>query len=434
VSEKEQIEFKKWYITIFSINYLFQGVVQSIFAVIVPIYLLIMIKSTGLAITAGDIALIASIILLPWAVKLFFGILSDKYGLKKIGRRRPWIIPPVIMAGCVWILLPFIITPENAITIFIIVGIIIMTGIAISDTALDGLILDICPKEQLGRAQGTCWGFRSVGAIAGGPLFVYLMLFLNTSVEMIFVIVGILMILSSLTMIVINEPKRYPKVILSEHFVGMFKTKKDWKMYFFSLFNAVIDGVVIIFLSIYLLIQLGIIGSKGAALSLETTDINVYIVQANLNIIISIGIILGAIIGGIVSDRATRKISVYISYILTTLALLAMILQFHVFLLLIIASLVGAGMGWRHSSYSAVAGEMSKRHPEMDSTYLSICNSFSNLGGSLGLALTGLLFGIAGSYIFIFLFLALIQNIGILPFFLLNPMDYEYKLDKSELI
>ncbi|TFG23343.1 MAG: MFS transporter [Promethearchaeota archaeon] len=429
--EKEKL-YKHSYLSLFSVNYFIQGTVTSVFAVIIPIYLLMLIANTGAAITASDIAFIATIVMIPWSIKLFFGILTDKYGMEQVGRRRPWILFPIIVAGIVWIVLPFLITPNNAIMVFIIAGLIITTGTALSDTALDGLIIDIVPKEQLGSVQGTCWGLRSVGMIFGGPLFAILIWIFGIPVESIFILMGIFMIIAALTIIIVQEPKTYPEVNVREHFKGMFNNSKDWKMYSFSAFNAIIDFVVIVFLSLYILIQMGLVSDTGTALELETNDPSIYMVQAYISFLISIGIVGGAIVGGLMSDRKSRKNSVYISYILATAALLLMLLSANVVFLLVIGVLVGAGMGWRHSSYSAVAGEYSKEHPEMDSTYLSICNSFSNLGGALGLVFAGVFFAATGDYLLMFFFLALIQNIGIIPFLLMHPLDYEFKLRETE--
>ncbi|MHA1273744.1 MAG: MFS transporter [Promethearchaeota archaeon] len=424
----EDIEYKNWYTGIFSINYLFQGFNVSIFAVVVPIYLLILLLSAGVTISASDIAMIASIVLLPWAIKLFFGMLSDKFGIKNIGRRRPWILLPMIAVGIMWIIIPAIINPYNAIMLFLIIGSIINGGVAISDTAIDGLMMDICPKEQLGRAQGTCWGFRSVGQIIGGPLLAYLIVSLNVSVETIFIGFGFFMMIISFSIIIVKEPLDYPEVNIGKHFKKMLN-KTDFKVYLFSLSNALIDGVATVFLSLYILIKMNILTSKAASLDLETTDVGIYVIQANVNLVISLGIVVGAIVGGIFSDKIQRRLSVYLAYILATISLCLMAVPQEILMYYIIAILIGAGMGWRHSSYSAVAGSMSKRHPEMDSTYLSLCNSFANAGSSVGLALTSLLLAGIGNFEMIFIILGLIQNIGIIPFIFINPKDFEIERD-----
>ena len=83
--EKNKTEFKSSYIGIFSLNYFFQGINQSMFAVIVPIYLIMELE----AISGADISFLLSIVLMPFAIKFIYGMLSDKYALKNLGRRKP---------------------------------------------------------------------------------------------------------------------------------------------------------------------------------------------------------------------------------------------------------------------------------------------------------------------------------------------------------
>jgi len=420
---KEDIEFKKYYMVIFSLNYLFQGVDQSLFAVIIPIYL---IQFIGV-LDASALAFLGSIITLPWVFKIFFGIIGDKVGTKKLGRRRPWIVGMIIFAGVMWLILgiPGLFTKDNAIPIFTVMGILIFTGVAFGDTITDGLILDICPKDKLGRTSGLNWGLRSVGAIGGGPLLALLVVFAGFSVQLIFVLVGILTIIVALSTFLINEPREYPEVKLSLHLKKMFNNKRDWKTYIFSMFAAILDSVVILFVSLFLLIQLGLIESIGTSLSLNTTDPNIYLYQGYLTMIISGGVVVGAIVGGQISDKISRKLSVYIAYIISTVSLLLMVIPIYWIILLIFSFIVGIAIGSRHSSYSGIVTQISKFHPEMDSTYYSLCNAFANLGSTIGLSLTGMVLSISESYIVVFIFMALASNIGLIALLIMNPKDYE---------
>jgi len=429
MSLKEKIEFKNYYMAIFSTNYLFQGINQSLFAVIIPIYL---IQFIGVMDTAA-LAFLGSLIGLPWIFKIFYGILGDKIGSKRLGRRRPWIIGMVSFSGVMWIILgtPNLFTAENAITVFSIMGLLIFIGVAFGDTIIDGLILDIVPKEKLGRTSGFNWGMRSVGAIAGGPLFALLIFAGVLEVPMLFIIIGILTILCAFSILFVKEPKEYPEAKVLSNLKEMFNNKRDFKTYGFSLFAAIVDSVVILYVSIFILIQMGLLISDGTIVSLPTDDPEIYLVNSIIAAIIAVGIIIGAIVGGQVADRKTRKLSVYIAYVLTTISLLLMLIPTMWPILLVFSTIVGLAVGWRHSSYAAVVTEISKLHPEMDSTYYSLCNAFANLGGILGLSLTGVVLNLTASYLFVFFFIALISNLGLIGFVLLNPKDYEHKLLRS---
>jgi MFS family permease len=424
--ELKNAEFKNYYIAIFSVNYLFQGIDQSLFAIIIPIYLISIIG----VLDASAIAFLGSIIGLPWILKILYGMIGDKFGSKRFGRRRPWIIGMVSFAGIVWIIMgiPNFYTPSNAITAFTIMGFLIFLGMAFGDTIVDGLVLDITPKEKLGRTAGYTWGLRSVGAIAGGPAFAILLVSGLLNVSMLFIIVGILTILSSLLIIFIKEPKEYPEAKLGLHLKNMFNNSRDWKAYAFSLFAAMVENVGILIISIFILVKMGVLTSVGTELSLPSGEVDVYLYNAFITMIVSLGVVTGAIIAGQIADKKTRRLSVLSAFIITTITLFLMIIPLAWPILLIFSSFVGIAIGWRHSSYAAVVTEISKLHPEMDSTYYSLCNAFANLGGILGLSLSGIVLELTASYIYVFIFVAVISNLGLIGFLLLNPKDYEHTL------
>lgn len=431
---KEDIEYKSTYTGIFSLNYFFQGFTSSMFTVIIPIYLLSLITQTGAEIAASDISFLAAIILLPSAIKLIYGMLSDKFGLKNIGRRRPWIILPVLVAGIMWIFLPFAVYAGDVLLTFVIIGFIINLGVMMADTALDGLILDICPKERLGRVQGLVWGFRSIGMIGGGPLLAFLVVAnIFTQIESTFVLLGVLMIISAIFTVIVKEPTEYLDVNVFENFKGLFKKKKDVKTYTFALLNSVADGVILLFLSLYILIQMGIIEDQQMSLSLATTGNDAaFQYQAIISIIVSGGIIVGAIFGGWLGDTISRKQSVIYAMLFTSGSIIIILFSANTIYLFIIAFVVGIGVGWRHTAYSAVVARMAKYHPEIDSTYFAFCNSLSNLGSTLGLLLIGELHAQTGSYILVFIIIGLAQLINLIPFGTIDSSLYEVNLVKEE--
>jgi MFS family permease len=434
MTEQEDIEYKSSYTWIFSINYFNQGLVTSILSVIIPIYILLMIAEGGTTVTPSDVAYIASIITIPWAVKLFFGIFADKYGLKNLGRRRPWILSALLISSVGWMMLPVMITPMNVLLIVTILGFIINCGTAFSDTVLDGFIIDICPKERLGRVQGFVWGLRSIGTIAGGPVLALLIVLGYLSVNSIFIGEGILTVFFAISILVVNEKKDYPEVMLKEHFKDMFNTSRDWKAYMFALANNVMGDVIVLFLAMFILIEMGVIELKGRNITLGEKTLEVYLFQANVTLIIAIGIVIGSILGGIIADKKTRKYAIHLGVVLTTASVLLLLIPATWELLLFFTVIIGVALGFRHSAYSAVVGQLAKKHPEMDSTYLSIANSFTNFGATLGLIITGLIFQIFGTYAMLFIFLAIISNVSLIPFWAIDAEDYEHKTEGRPIV
>lgn len=432
-----EVELKKSYIGIFSLNYFVQGINQSMFTTIIPIFLFYLIRPDP--VDVGQIASMMSIILLPFGVKFIYGILSDKIGLKNLGRRKPWIIGPSIISGLIWILFPFVLTRANAMSLVTILGVLIVIGVAMGDTAIDGLILDLYPKERLGRVQGICWGFRSVGIIAGGPLLVILILLTGGTTEIIFIGLGIVMMLFSFTTLIVKEKVKNIEINAVENLKIIFGKKKNWKVYVFSLFNAFCDGIVFVLVPLFILIQSGHVEAAGATMDLigDPTQEKLYIPQALIAFIIGLGVITGALLGGRIADLQSRKRSVIMSFILTTISFLLFIIPISWPVLIVFSLILGSSAGWRNSAFSAVIGQESQQYPEMDSTYYATCNSFTNLGSTIGLQLTSILIGILAGldtifiYAIIFLFLAIVMNIGLGTFFILDPKDYEVNIERN---
>jgi PAT family beta-lactamase induction signal transducer AmpG len=430
---ESSLAVKNSYIAIFSLNYFAQGASQSFFTTIIPIFLLQLIGF----IDAGEIASVMSLVLLPFGVKFIYGMLSDKIGVKKLGRRKPWIIGPSIMSGLLWIMFPFILTPTNAMSLVLFIGIIIVIGIAMGVTAIDGMILDLYPKERLGRVQGICWGFRSVGIIAGGPLLVVFILLSGGIIDYAFVGLGIAMIFFSFLSLIVKESVKTIDVNVTANLKVIFLKRKNWKVYIFSFFMALSDGVIFLFIPLFILIQWGLVSGAGATIDLigDPTQRDLYAPNALVAFIIGLGVIAGAILGGRMADLKSRKRSVYFSLIISVISFLLFVIPMIWPVLLIFAFILGGSTGWRNSAFSAVIGQESQQYPEMDSTYYATCNSFVNLGTTLGLEITSILFaGLAGLssfmiYAIIFLFMAIITNVNYIPFKTLDPKEYEINLN-----
>ncbi len=426
--ENNKIEYKNLYTGIFSLNYFTQGVNSGMFISVVPIYILI----TYGTLDPAAIAFMVSIILIPATIKLIYGLLSDKISFKKLGRRKPWIILPASLSGIVWLIIPFLLpsTAADAIRLFTIGGLFIAFGMFMSDTATDGFILDICPKEQLGRTQGFCWSLRAIGIITGGPIVLLTLLFLP--IEFLFICLAIVIIFSSMLTLFIPDIKNPKDVDVIANLKLIFRRSENWKVFLFSFFIMIGAGVTNIFVSLYILIEAGLVNPTGATLnSLE--DVSLYEYQALLTLIFSLGIFAGSIIGGIFTDKKSRRIAVLLSIFFISTSILLLLIPVPVILLLIFSAIVGFSNGWGFSSYTAIASEYSQQYPEMDSTYYSICVSFVNFGTLVGLILAVIVFStvsrtttdIREIYGILFIFTSIISILALIPFLMLDRDQYE---------
>jgi PAT family beta-lactamase induction signal transducer AmpG len=435
ILEEKAYQFKNIYILIFSLLYLIQGITQSMFMVIIPIYILEILGS----IEASTIAFLGSIIMIPFIIKIIFGALSDKYGIKKLGRRKPWILGALIFSGVVVMFLPILVNanPSAVVAILILVGFCSMFGLAMSDTVIDGFILDITPKNQLGRIQGATWGFRSVGIVLGGPailLFMYIM-----PIELIFIMLGILTIVVATFILYIKDIEEPRKINYLSNLKLIIGKGKNWKLFIFSFFTAIVDGVIFSVISLYILIRAGIIAAEGATIEMLEAEINLYEPQAFISSIVGGGILLGALLGGYIADLKSRKFTYYLSLVLITGSLLLLLIPVPVVILLIFVITVGAASGWSHASFGSIASGYSKEYHEVRSSYFALSASFVNFGTMLGLTLTGVIFELMSEitsdtyfiYSVIFIFMAILSNVGLIAFLTLDPKIYEHKTKKQ---
>ena len=434
--QKSDFDYQFKYTGIFSLNYLIQGINQSICTTVIPVYLL---GQPG-GVNLGALSFMLSFVLLPFILKFFFGLLGDKFSSKRFGRRKPWIIGAASFSGVMWMIVTATLTisPLSAITIFTSLGFLVVLGIAMSDTAMDGFIIDICPKELLGRTTGMVWAFRSVGIIVGGPVILLLLNFVH--IFAVFISLGLLTIIFSLTVLMIKHKEPSEQIQLKTNLKAIIKERENWKVFGFSFFMAIVDGVIFVFLALFILIQLGFVDAVGATTSVLEEDPDLYSPQAVVTFLTGLGVLGGALIGGYVADKKSRRLSLLIAVLLTAGALILLLIplpQMMSWILLIFAVIVGSSSGWSNSAFSAITTQYSQQYPETPSTYYSICTSFVNFGTQLGLILTGFVFSAVAGIIsdvivifsIVFITMIILSSLVLIPFILLDRSKYEIRLE-----
>ncbi|MFX0141735.1 MAG: MFS transporter, partial [Candidatus Hodarchaeota archaeon] len=257
--------------------------------------------------------------------------------------------------------------------------------------------------------------------------------------ETIFIVLGILSIIFGWLTLIIKHGETTKDREIFTNLKIIFKKRENWKVFLFSTFMATTSGVIFLFIALYILIRAGLVNPVGATIETLETELNLYQPQAFITLIVSLGVLVGSFVGGRVADKVSRRIAVFSSLLLTTVALLLLLVPIRsilVFILLIFAFIVGSSSGWSTSAFSAITSEYAKQYPDASSTYFSITTSFFNLGALIGLNVTGMLFRTVSAitldvyviYGIIFIFMIVLADLAILPFMLLDRKQYEYKL------
>jgi len=147
---------KSFRYVLFGLLYFIQGAILSYFTGFNGIYLI------SFGVDMKGVGLIGLIGMMPFVLKIFLGILSDRVNLFGGGYRKPYIILGVAIQILALILVPMV-DPSVSFWLYTPLGFIMMTGMALYGTATDGLALDTTPAEEQGTIQGFMVGGRALG-------------------------------------------------------------------------------------------------------------------------------------------------------------------------------------------------------------------------------------------------------------------------------
>jgi MFS family permease len=327
-----------------------------------------------------------AVIMLPWYLKIIFGILSDNLPLKSWGRRKPYIFIAAAFGLFGWLCIPFVGAAFGFGALLVIVGLFASTGAAMSDAVIDAMAVDVTPPRRRGSMQGVSWGFRGLGlglAAVGMGLLSFADLW-----TLVFLIPGLLLaVFTFLTLIVKENP-------LPPDFSAVpMATYKD----VFSLRNVQINllfqllaGVAIAIVPI-----LQTLLEEGLGFDLITVGI--------IFMIFAIGWFLGSIIIGVLGDRVSLRTILPLATILYIIAVISAFILAPFFLEWTIAAgfffLVGLANGGYEATYQRIS--MDNSPSILAGTMMNLYNSISNIGqlalGAIIIAYVALLFG--GNYI-----------------------------------
>lgn len=175
--------------------YVAQGLPFGLFQVAIPAWL----AQNGAS--AGAIGAVLAMVMLPWSLKVFYCFLVDRYAYLAMGRRRPWII--VSQLGMVAGLLAMGIADPTAQQASLIAAFAFAINIASSmqDVAVDGMAIDVLPKEDIARASGFAFGGQAIGISLSAGIGGYLVAYHGLSAALLAVAAVIALILAAIVLV-----------------------------------------------------------------------------------------------------------------------------------------------------------------------------------------------------------------------------------------
>jgi len=374
--------------SMFALLYFTQGTILGYFASLNALYML----DSGL--DMAKVGIFASIALIPFVIKIFFGMLSDRVNLLKLGHRRPYIVIGLLVQF-ICLLLVANINPGQHYWTYVAIAFILQLGMAFYDTCTDGLALDITPAHERGILQGFMVGGRSIGVIVAASAAGFIAQRMGWS--SVFYFLAILTLIPLPLIFFIKEITRAPEM------------RFNW-----SAFKAFKNKQVIAAAIVGLIVFLVIVGANQNVNPHLTSRFNIDLSTAGLvTTVWGIGCVAGAFLGGFIMDKTGNRNALLLSLILVVPALIFIAFVPSKPLMWAAAVFFGIAYGLSQAVYFALA--MKYTQPSIAASMYSILMAVTNIGQGIGLGVAGGLAKSSGFPIVFLIFAGLMFLI--LPFF-----------------
>ena len=355
---------KTFRFVIFSLLYFIQGAILSYFTGFNGIYLL------SFGVDMKGVGLIGLIGMLPFVLKIFLGILSDRVNLFRLGYRKPYILIGVVIQVVALIVVPFI-DPGINFGLYAFLGFLMMMGMALYDTATDGLALDTTSDEEQGTIQGLMVGGRALGVAIISVFFGFFANYVSWHAAF-----WSLAVISSVAFVLAFFIK---EVRVKEH------PAFEW-----SAFRSLARKEVL---------SLALIGALYSFIINSTAEImnpffeNRFAISALLaglySAVWGLGIIVGGLLGGRLTDKIGHRNSVLYAMLVSFFAILLFLVIPNPWVAFLVALVFGFAFGFYETVYFAAS--MARTDPRIAASMFSILMAIANIGTGIGLAVTGVL-------------------------------------------
>ncbi|MEJ5311778.1 MAG: MFS transporter [Anaerolineae bacterium] len=346
----------------FALLYFAQGTVLSYFTALNAIYFL----SKGL--TMGDVGIFASIALIPFVIKIFLGMLSDKVNLLGLGHRKPYILIGLVIQALCLVAAPFI-DPAGAYWGFVAVAFVLQMAMALYDTCTDGLALDTIPEEEQGTIQGYMVAGRALGVVITASIVG--LLAEHVSWLAVFWLLAVFTLLPLPMVLRIREAER------------PIEREFDW-----GAFRAFKRTPVLALAGLGFVIFFVIASSNQMVNPFLETEFGIALSTAGLvSTVWGSGVVLGGATGGALTKRLGNRNAMLAAMAVNVVAILALALTPNTLLAWPIVAIFGLAYGIYQTLYLALS--MNYTDPRIAASMFAILMAVTNVAQGVGMAVGG---------------------------------------------
>ena len=347
---------------LFATLYLAQGAIMSYFTSLNALYL----QTYGLGM--DKVGLIGTIAMIPFVLKIFFGILSDKVNFFHFGHRKPYILIGLLIQIVCLLIVPFI-NPAQNFGLFALTAFVLMAGMALYDTCTDGLALDTTEPEDVGKIQGIMVAGRALGMVLISAILGLLVDKFSWSAGFLS-----LAVLTAIPIPMVLGIKEAEKPVEKQFNWSAFKEFKKFSIIALGLLGA-----------LYSLIINGT--SQLVNPFLESKFAISYTQAGMVASLLGIGIVVGSLGGGRLVDKLGQKRAVQLSLGVTLAAVGVLTLISTPTIAWVLVFIFGIAFGLYETVYFAIA--MRETNERIAATMFSILMAVANIGTGIGLGLSG---------------------------------------------
>jgi PAT family beta-lactamase induction signal transducer AmpG len=357
-------------LTLFAAVYFVEGAVLTYFSAFNVLYL----RSFDLSFSL--IGIVGGITLIPFVLKVFIGLLSDRVSLFKQGYRKPYIVLGLVLQTLSFSLLPAF-NPNSQFNVYLTLVIMAALGMSIYDTTTDGLSIDTTPEEDRGLVQGIMVGGRAFSAVITAAL----MGFFSEQGQwaLVFYMIAALGLLTLFLALRVQEKKdRTPETRFSKAAFSSFKDKS-----------------FLLFLALGLIYPLALYSTQGMVGAFLNEGLGISLGTVGLyTSVFGIGTIFGGVIGGPFIKKIGERASVLAALLITSAVTYTLAIAPSAGLMWVIVFLFGFAFGYYETIYFAMGMDFSD--PRIAAFMFAFIMAVGNIGIGIGQPLAGSLVDTVG--------------------------------------
>lgn len=352
-------------LSLFAAVYFLEGAVLTYFTAFNVLYL----RSFDLSYSL--IGIVGGITLLPFILKIFIGLLSDRVNLFKMGHRKPYIVLGLVLQTLAFLLLPFF-NPGNQFNLYLTLMVLVALGMSTYDTTTDGLSIDTTPAEDRGLVQGLMVGGRALSMILTAVL---MGIFADRGqwVNIFYLIAGLGVLTLALAFVVQEKKERAPEMQFSK-----------------AAFSAFKDKSFILFLVLGVIYPLALYSAQGMVGAFLNEGLGISLTTVGLyTSVFGVGTIFGGVIGGPLMKKIGERASILAALLITSAVTFVLAVTPSAGLMWAVVFLFGFAFGYYETVYFALGMDFSD--PRIAAFMFSIIMAVGNFGIAGGQPLAGAL-------------------------------------------